>query len=910
MALFTKASERRKARRMARVVPDSSSPTGFSSDIDGSPASASAAGSGGGGGGGGGTSSGIAASPIPPPPFPEFEPVEFSEIEKAEYNPVDIIDFAKTFGQFNREELEKNFSQAQKFSLQALDTELKGLESFAPAASALSRELSSVDNQVNQARRNAQIEATLPDAKNTFANLGRTLRAQAKRAERYSSGRLLSDIEDRALELNIRSRAADMSNMSGIGPRSGQARKLSDLMSAEARLGISQYGEGLIGENVGQQEQLIREEANLLLAPTVYSDTGRQVRPTPEVGAGRLTFQGYGAANEATLVSPGQALQTETQQRQFDTSLEQRTREFNATGKFSAETFNANGIFQSKVGQFQSEVAFNSAVTAANQAELNFAAALELQGLQQQGFFQGLGTGQAAQQTQAIGQAIGASAGVAGGIVDILSPNNAPVSSGEAVGSTSIDTSPSGTTGSAPELDLQSTDAGDLDFGADAEAVPSGGVLQGTSPGTYQLSPGSSMPAGFSPVSTDPDGSVIAARSADYNGDLERFARFSKSSQPVRISDAVSMDRAISSAAGLAYIPIQGFQPVASTNSGRTVYSEPGIAASGDVSIGGGKVEAAVLAAAQLGVDDISMYDAMITTGNTAVNRDLQAELDTLYASGGEGAVGQRILEAVGGEHLNTDSDASKKLAFGAMRIGELWPNLSPAQRSLAISSLTPTAVEAKTGKALSGQAVPGTKDAVSGPLTVGDAITVTSRGRNGFALARNWNQLSALGDMLGASKPGAVAAVADTAGFLGFGPEGAAVNIPPEYLDRVGARPAPEMGVGALIFGTAKQVPRDYEVISEVPGGILALPKNMRTTSTVSSSAPKPLAFRRAQEVAAGKHPVQKFWASKPGKHAIRGAVGGSAIVSGMSTLIAANPSLAGSITAYSLFNNSMGTA
>lgn len=908
MAIFTRASERRRLRR------SSSSDTPYGTNLPGNygggfDGNYEGTGFGEGenpddyGEGGGG----IAATPIRNGPFPEFPTVDFPEIETAPYQKTDVVEFAKRFGEFNRGELNRNFEQAQDFSLKALDTELKGLKAFAPAAAALARRESSVDNQVNQARRSAQVDATLPTARDTFSNIGRTLRSQAKRAERYASGRLQSGIEDAALELNIRSRAADMSNASGVGPRSETAAKTSNLMSAETRFGISQYGESLTGQNVGQQEQLIREEAQLLLAPTVYNDLGNQIKPTPEVGAGRLTYQGYGAANEATLVSPGQALQSEIQQEQFGTTLEQRTREFNATGKFSAETFNANGIFQSRVGQFQSDAAYNSAVTAANQAELNFAAALELQSLQQDGYNVGVSQAQSAQQTQATGQAIGATAAAVGGIVDILSPDTATVSSGSPVGGTDVDTTPS-TSSSSPNTNLETTDAGDLDFGYSGESTPAGGTIDGSSPSTYKLAPGSAIPSGFSPVAQDARGGTSVVRAADYGADLERFAKFTGGGgESISLPSAVSVDRAISSASGLAYVPIQGFQAVATSNSGRQIYSEPGVAASGNVGLGGGKVEAAVLAAATLGVSDPAMLEAMIQTGNTAVNTKLQGELDTLYSSGGDVAVGQKLLQSLGGESVDTTTESGKKLAFGAMRIGELWPNLSPAQRSLAISSLAPTAVEARTGKSVASEVIPGTKDSVSGPLTVGDAISVTGSGKNGFALARNWTQLSALGSLLGATKPGAVAAISDTAGFLGFGPQGAAVNIPPDYIERVGAKPAPEMGIGAAVFGTAAQVPRDYELISAVPGGVLALPKNLKGTSTVNSTAPQPLAFRKASEIASGVHPAQKRWGKKPSV-ALRGSAGGSAIISGMSTLVDANPALAGSLTAYALFNNSMG--
>lgn len=912
--MATLASQRRKNRRLGKItttegvvyendpnssLPGAVRPTGERTSGDGPFVPP---------GFQGGGSSGVSALPFRGE-FPAFPTVKFPTIDKADYDKTDVIDFARKFGEFNRGELDKNFDQASKFSLRALDTELSGLNAFAPAASALSREQSSIDNYVNQARREAQVDSALPDARGTFADIGKTLKAQARRADRYASGRLNSDIEDRALELNARARAAAISNAGGIGPLSGQASKLSDLMSAETRFGIAQYGEGLTTQNVAGQQQNIREQANLFLAPTVYSDTGRQIRPTPEVGAGRLTYQGFGSINEASLTSPGQALSSEIQQEQFDTQLEQRTNEFNATGKFSASTFNSQGIFQSKVGQFQADAQYASALQAANQGNLNFAGALEFQGLSNQGYFGGLQQGQDSQTLPAVAQGLGTVAGAAGGIGSILSSggsDDSPGLSNDGVDSSPIDTSPS----DAPTVEIPEIDSGSIDSGVTARtAAPAGGSIEASSPSTYRLERGVPTSEGFSPVSRNSDGSTTVVRSADYASDLDRFAKFTgnDSGGSIRVGDAASMDRAISSAAGLAYVPIQGFQPVAANASGRMVYTDPGMAASANTSLGAGRVEASMLAAAQLGITDPAMYAAMTTAGSVASDPRAHASLDEAYLEGGESAVGGQLLGMVaGGADLSTD--AGKKLSFGAMRIGELWPNLSPAQRSLAVSSLTNSAVEAKTGKNPAKQTVPGSEGAVTGPLTVGDAVSITAEGANGFSLARNWSQLSAVGSMLGATSSRGVAGVADKAGFLGFGPQGSAVNIDPGYLQQVGARPAPEMGIGAAVFGTPTQVPRDYKVLSEVPGGVLAIPKTLAGTSTATSGGPGPLAFRKAQEVASGTHPIQKSWKGKPATNAIRGSAGGSAIISGLSTLIDANPALAGSISAYSLMRNSMG--
>ena len=169
--------------------------------------------------------------------YPNFEkvssnPIEFGEIDTAPYKFTDTLEFGKKFGDANRENFRTNFDQSQELGLKTLDTELKGLQSFAPAASALKREQTSLDNTFNQAQRTEQIDTTLPGARGVFDRAERTLNRQGDRAATYAQGRLTDDQLDRALELGIRSGAADTASFGGFGARSQQASRISDLQSA------------------------------------------------------------------------------------------------------------------------------------------------------------------------------------------------------------------------------------------------------------------------------------------------------------------------------------------------------------------------------------------------------------------------------------------------------------------------------------------------------------------------------------------------------------------------------------------------------------------------------------------------------------------------------------------------------
>lgn len=845
------------------------------------------------------------AFPFNPGPFPAFPTIEFDPIKAAPYKYVDPLKYATQVGRSNLAQMDANFSQAGRFATQALDNELAGLRAFAPGAAALSREQTGFDNTFNQQQRTSQVNQILPGARGRYDAIGGTLQAQRGRAETYASGRLTDDLLDRSFELGIRGGAADASTYSGLGPRSLAASKISDLQSAEARFGVAQYGENLLGTNINADEQLLREEQNLFLAPTAYSNTGQQIRPTPEVGAGRLTYQGAGMLNEASLISPGTALQSATQQQQFKTSLVQRTNEFNATGKFNAAQFNAQGQFQSAAMGFEANAQYLSSVQAANQGVLNnrYAAGLAEMGID--AFGGGVSTAQQAGTISSIAGALGAGVAAFGGAADLVGGSN---TSSSPVGGTDVDTSPTGGTVSTLE---NRKDVGELNVPQSLQYVSSGSA-EGSSPGAYKFQSGTAVPQGYVSMGKNSDGSYSAIRPSDYQNDLDRYSRLSgnpNATNAETVLAAAQADRSISSAAALSYVPIDGFQPIATLGSGKPVYSLPSASRDGNMGQGTERIAAAGLALNQLGVSDPTIYSELIASGNTLQDPGTYQSVDQAYARDGEVGATDALIQTLQIPHDKLDTAAGKRVAFGLMRIAELWPSLSPSQRSSALSSVAPALIEMKTGKNPSQLKIPHSESSAGGTLTVGQAMDITAKGRNGFALARNWGQLSAIGKLVGSTDPEQVAALSDATGFLGFGPQGASVSLPPEYLAKVGATPAPALGVGAAVFQKPSHVPRNYTVVTNTPeGGVVAIPANLKHTSVVDGNAPNPLSYKNAEIVSRNQHPAQKMWGKSPTRKIVRGAAGGSAIVSGMELAMKNSPALAGSMAAYSLFNRTMG--
>jgi hypothetical protein len=852
----------------------------------------------------------IVAPPIDLAPlFPEFTPVDFERvqfptIDAAPFQFTDPQAFAKAFGQFNREELQKNFGLATDFSFKALANELAGLKAFAPAAGALAREQTSIDNQFNQMMRQRQVQSALPNARGDLA-------AQRQRAASYARGELPDTNLDRSLELGIRSRAADRAGFSGIGPRSLQAEKVSDLMSAEERLQIAQYGENLIGQNIGTS-------ANLFLAPTEYAQVGSQIRPTPEVGAGRLTYQGLGMANEATLLSPGTALEATIQQNQFGTNLEQRTREFNATGTYNASTFNSQGqlqadmfnstgAFTAGLGLFNYQVGFAAQQQAAAQAQLNGAL-----GIGSQGVINNAAGGQfqASQPStfQTIAQGAGAVNGALQTTQQVLSGNGSGgggvggTSSGSGSGGAGIDSGPSEALTNEPlrPTEFDTT----LDFSSGSRGPDP------ATPYTMKVSDGVPTPSGYQRVSGNSDGTYSAVNVQGYQSELDRFARSAGVPQgSISVPNALQADRDVTNAAGLSYVPIQGFRPIALSGGGNTVYSLPAAADSGNYLKGAANVENLALVAAQLGVSDASVEGALNDLSADVSDPAFHRTLDQLALEKGDAAVAAAITNQLLGAKPDLKTNAGQQFTVGAQRIGELWTNLSPEQKSMALTALTGSALELKSGKNLASTVIPGSDRSPIGPMTAGDAMTLTTQGMNGFALARNWNQLSTISSIAtDARSTRQVAQIADRAGLMGFGAQGSSVPVPPEYLNKVGAVPVPSLGVGMMQFDRPNLVPPHYSIVSQSPEGKpLAMPTNLMHTSPLSGSDTKPLVYKQAQLISRGRHPVQRLWGRAPSGPIKRGAAGGSAIVSGLNTMVKANPAIFSSVVAQSLFANTL---
>lgn len=287
------------------------------------------------------------------------------QAERAPYVYIDPVKFAESFGTASREEARKTFEQAKQFGLEALDTELQGLMNFVPKSAALGREQIALDNAFNQQQRLQQVEQALPGARQDLETIQSNARA-------YAQGRLPSGIDDRALEVGIRSDAADISAASGFGASSGISKKASELMSARERLDIAKYGEDLLSKNV-------KDRADLLLAPTEYADFGSKIDIMPSKSAGQFAMDAYSDIASKSMLSADNALTHAIDQSKFISGLFERNEQFNKTMKFNVRSSNAQIKNDFALTMFNYLVAYANGVANAEQININTGVAIDQQ---------------------------------------------------------------------------------------------------------------------------------------------------------------------------------------------------------------------------------------------------------------------------------------------------------------------------------------------------------------------------------------------------------------------------------------------------------------------------------------------------------------------------------------------------
>lgn len=817
--------------------------------------------------------------------FPSPFLSKYNPIKPADYKYTDPFKFAEKYGEFNRGEISKNFNLAQDLALKELDTELAGLRSFVPGAAALKRNEISIDNQFNQAQRTKQIDETLPGVR-------ADLQGQTDRANAFASGRLPSSIEDRAYEVGVRSKSADQSYAGGFGTQSSVARKASDLLSAEARVNLSKYGDQLLTSNIGTK-------SNLLLAPTEYSDAGNQIRVMPEVGAGRLTSQNLTEANNLTTIPTQTAFAGEVQQNQFRTNQVQGTRQFNATNQLQNAQFNAANQNQFALTKFQYDVGFAGSVAGAAQTDFNTQFALQQQQRYNEIFQDALKNSQSAQQTQSIFEAIGAL------ITNFNSLKNLFTSDSSAAKTTT--TTPTGNTSTPSDGGQSTSPTGSI--------YPSGSDVGGSSD-SISVPSGNTVPDGFTGVGTGSDGSTIAVPDTSSNNFSTQAASAStglpfSDATPKSSASMVAKSGAVLSSAGIHSSPQPGTEPAGVNTGGNPVYKSSALARSNDTSKGSATVNTLKDVLSPMGVfSNKKDADALDNISSAAGDVSFIAQLTDSFQRGDTKGFVNSLLTKFQQPIISKLTDdpqnqAGLGAAFTATQLFSNWDKMSPAQRSLAVANMGLQGYKFATGENLANKFLIEDPSVPGGGLTVGQGLSLFQAGYNTYSLVKNWNQMNTIQKIAaGTGDAAQIASLAQQFNLLGAGTEGAAVATSAEALNSVGFVSTPYIGLGAGTVPAGTAVPAGYSAVGTAASGetMIVPAANASSVSYLQQGA-------GYTAVAAGAYQVYQGWGGGGSKGAINGAIGGSMIAAGLYTAGATgNPYVLAAIVASSIIADATG--
>lgn len=888
---------------------------------------------------------------FPNPVFADFNP-----IKKTKFQYTDPFEFSQKYGDLSRSEVQKNSELAKSLALDQVATELEGLKTYIPAASALKRSELSLDNQFNQAQRTGQLKDIFPDLDQRFGSVRSDLEAQGRRANIYASGRAPDEITDRALELTARSRAADQSSASGFSGLA--ADKISDLLSAEQRLNIAQYGEGLVANNAGARTNLLNNEAALRLAPTQYSDAGAQVRVNPTVSIAGAAQQNLGQLNQLSMLSASQAFAGEVGQRQFQASQEQARREFNASGRFSESQINAGIANNFALTKFGYDVGYAGALAGAAQNDINTNTELAQQEAANQASQQAQDQAQQGNTVGAIASGIGAIGGaILGGIgllgggasggytgADAISAGGESYQPGSAYGGGEGSifvpsgqplpegyrrqrrTSNGGTiaipSGSVPgsQTGYQggSSPGGSYNGGQSGEDFGGGnteGSQAGSSDSSADIVPPYSSPPGsdYNPDSEDVGGGDSFAYnrmafSKASNGNIQTFQEDTGVGvAPDEQAYLAAEGRNVLSDAGIHHAPSRTATiDIGTDNAGRQLYGDPRKMSVQNPRIGTEYVKSFTDTINPFGILSKGDQSTLQQIANVAGSAAFIDKLNTQWRNKDTKGFVNTILGAYKTPLINSitkdpRSRSGLNAAYSAYNLFQNWDRMSGGQKGLGLASLGLQAYKYTTGEDLASKPIVDATSNTPG-LNVGQALGLFQAGYNVYGMVNNWSDLNNIQKVAyGTQNLNSLAQLGKQLGLLGNGTTGSAVSINASQLASAGYSAAPSYGVGAVVGDAGAAYLPGYTTVGTLSNGSkVALP-----TANAESVALGPSTLSQvagATALAAGAYQVYKGWGTGGKSGAINGAIGGSAMAGGLYALGYSNPYLLAGVAAVSV--------
>lgn len=231
-----------------------------------------------------------------------------SKLGHAQIEFTDPIDTLRNIAKENKGKLDENFitSLEQAGVLNAANASL--LTQYLNMLSPAQQQLIGIENSFNQKEQLKAAEAAQP-------GITDLLRGEVKNAQTLASGRLLSSVEDRALEETARSAGADVAWSRGLGDDSLAGKRLSDQLSVSQRLQVMQMGENYMSTAVQLANQTLMDSP----IKAGLSNIPNQLQP---IRASELSGQQQQMYNALTTMNPESGINALISQRTAQAQLD------------------------------------------------------------------------------------------------------------------------------------------------------------------------------------------------------------------------------------------------------------------------------------------------------------------------------------------------------------------------------------------------------------------------------------------------------------------------------------------------------------------------------------------------------------------------------------------------------------
>lgn len=245
---------------------------------------------------------------IPEPIYLDPNINEKTQLDGIELQFTDPIEVLRKVAEENNQQLDKNFLTALNQAGKLSDANTQQLIDYLDTMSPYQRQLIGIENAFNQQEKLKAAETAIPGVTDM-------LRQELKNAQTLASGRLLTDSEDRALEQTARSAGADAAWTRGLGDDSLIGQTLSDKLSVSQRNEVMKMGQTYL-------TQALQNATDTLMDSPQKATMGSSIPAQPQQTIADITAKQQAALNEATTISPTNALSSIVDQRKTQANLD------------------------------------------------------------------------------------------------------------------------------------------------------------------------------------------------------------------------------------------------------------------------------------------------------------------------------------------------------------------------------------------------------------------------------------------------------------------------------------------------------------------------------------------------------------------------------------------------------------